>query len=122
MSSHTAVLEIELKDDGSISLTVNVFGIQAGTLVEISGNLTQANGAVATFYDVQKLPLHANPDDGYILTVIADSSAIADSSVNFMAEDVITVVGRTRVVKIWGTVLHGDLDELPPGIKAVWKN
>ena len=120
MSSHTAVLKIELKDDGSISLTVIVFGFQAGALVEISGHLTQANGAVATFHDVQKLPPPANPGDGSLLTVTADPPAIADSSVNFVPEDVITVVGQTRAVKIWGTVLHGDLD-LPPRIKAVWK-
>jgi hypothetical protein len=122
MSSHTAVLKIELKDDGSIILTVIVFGFQAGALVEISGDLTQANGAVATFFDVQKLPDPANPDDGSLLTVTADPPAIADSSVNFDPEDVITVVGRTRVVKIWGTVLHRDPDELPPGIRAVWKS
>jgi hypothetical protein len=122
MSSHTAVLRIELKDDGSISLTVIVFGFQADTLVEISGDLTQANGAVATFYDVQKLPDPANPDDGSVLTVTADPPAIADSSVNFEPEHVITVVGRTRAVKIWGTVLHRDPDELPPGTKAVWKS
>src|SRR6266446_2128435 len=101
MSSHTAVLKIKLKDDGSISLTVNVFGFQVDTLVEISGHLTQANGAVATFYDVQRLPLPAEPDDGSVLTVIADPPTIADSSVNFVPEHVITVVGQTRAVKIW---------------------
>jgi len=121
MSSHTAVLKIELKDGGSIILTIIVFGFQAGALVEISGDLTQANGAVATFFDVQRLPDPANSDDGSLLTVTADPPAIADSSVNFDPEDVITVVGRTRVVKIWGTVLHRDQDELPPGIQAVWK-
>ena len=114
MSSHTAVLEIELKDDGSISLTVNVFGIQAGALVEISGHATQDNGAIATFYDVQKLLPPDSPDSGSILTMTAESSA------EFVAGEVITVAGQARAVKIWGTILDGD-PKLPPGTKAVWK-
>jgi hypothetical protein len=121
MSSHTAVLEIELNDGGSISLTVIVFGFQAKTLVEISGHLTQANGAVATFYDVQKLPPPAKPGDGSVLKVIADPPAIADSSVDFVPDHVITVVGQTRAVKVWGTVLHRDPDDKRPGTKAIWK-
>jgi hypothetical protein len=121
MSSHTAVLEIELNDSGSISLTVIVFGFQAETLVEISGHLTQANGAVATFYDVQKLPPPAKPGDGSVLTVIADPPAIADSSVDFVPDHVITVVGQTRAVKVWGTVLHRDPYDKRPGTKAIWK-
>ena len=35
---------------------VNVYGFEKGTLVEISGQATQANGAVATFYSVQAMP------------------------------------------------------------------
>ena len=53
---HTEVPEIELRDDDSIGLTVEVFGFEAGTPVEISGHATQANGAIATFYDIQNLP------------------------------------------------------------------
>ena len=68
--SLSQVSEIELRDDGSIALTIEVFGFEAGTPVEISGNATQANGAIATFYDIQNLP-PASPGGGSFLTVIA---------------------------------------------------
>ena len=109
--SHTEVLEIELRDDDSIALTIEVFMFEAGTPVEISGSATQANGAMATFYDVQILP-PAGPDGGSFLTVTAVPRT------KFVAGETITVVGRAA--KIWGTVLHADLDEQRPGIKAVW--
>ena len=109
---HTEVPEIELRDDDSIGLTVEVFGFEAGIPVEISGHATQANGAIATFYDIQNLPA-ANPDGGSFLTVVAVPS------VKFAAGEVITVVGRAA--KIWGTVLNADLNEQRPGIKSVWK-
>jgi hypothetical protein len=52
---HTQVRKIQLKEDGSISLTIEVFGFDEGTIVEISGHATQANVAIATFYVVQDL-------------------------------------------------------------------
>jgi hypothetical protein len=104
--------EIELRDDGSLVLTVEVFGFEAGTRVEVSGSATQANGAIATFYDIQSLP-PAEPGGGSYLTVTASSLG------DFVTGDVITVVGRAT--KIWGTVLSGDPDDQRPGIKAVWK-
>lgn len=109
---HTEVPEIELRDDDSVSLTVEVFGFEAGIPVEISGSATQANGAIATFYDIQNLP-PASPDGGSFLTVIAVPST------KFVAGEVITVVGRAA--KIWGTVLQGNPDEQRPGVKSVWK-
>jgi hypothetical protein len=111
---HSQVPEIDLNDDGSVSLTVEVFGFEPGTIVEISGHATQDNGAIATFYDVQQLPPPDSPDSGSILTMIAEPSA------EFVAGDVITVAGQARAVKIWGTILDGD-PKLPPGTKAVWK-
>jgi hypothetical protein len=112
--SHTKVPKIELKDDHSISLTVAVFGFEIGALVEISGQATQANGAIATFYDVQTLP-PAQPDGSSLLAVAADPSR------EFVAEDVITVAGQARAVRLWGTVLDPDPGEQGPGIKAAWK-
>jgi hypothetical protein len=61
---HTQVPEIDLRDDGSLSLTVEVFGFAVGSIVEISGHANQANGAIATFYTVQELPAtsgHGSP-------------------------------------------------------------
>jgi hypothetical protein len=111
--SHTKVLEIELREDGSFSLIVAVFGFETDTLVEISGHATQANGAIATFYDVQNLP-PAGPDGSSLLRVTAVPST------EFVAGDVITVAGQARAVKLWGTVLDPDRDKRP-GIKAAWK-
>jgi hypothetical protein len=109
---HTEVPEIELRDDDSIVLTIEVFGFEAGTPVELSGSATQPNGAIATFYDIQNLP-PASPGGGSFLTVIATPSP------KFVTGDVITVVGRAT--KIWGTVLAEDPGDRPRGIKAVWK-
>ena len=114
MSSHTAVLEIDLKDTGSVSLTVEVIGFEPGTLVEISGHATQDNGVIATFYDVQELPSPGSPDSGSILTMTAEPAA------EFVAGEVITVAGQARALKIWGTILDGD-PKLRPGTKAVWR-
>jgi len=50
---HTQVSEIDLNDTGSVSLTVEFFGFEPGTIVEISGHASQDNGVIATFYDVQ---------------------------------------------------------------------
>ena len=109
---HTEVPEIELRDDDSISLTVQVFGFEAGMPVEISGHATQANGAIATFYNIQSLP-PAEPSGGSFVTLTASPST------DFVPGEVITVVGRATM--IWGTVLHGDPGDQRPGIKAVWK-
>ena len=109
---HTEVPEIELRDDDSIAITVEVFGFEAGTPVEISGDATQPNGAIATFYDIQNLP-PASPGGGSFVTVIAIPSP------EFVAGEMITVVGRAA--KIWGTVLYEDRDDQRPGIKEVWK-
>ena len=110
--THSEVTEIELRDDGSLALTVGIFGFEAGTPVEVSGSATQANGAMATFYDIQSLPA-AEPGGFSFLTVTAAPSG------NFVAGEVITVVGRAA--KIWGTVLSEDPGDLGRGIKARWK-
>jgi hypothetical protein len=108
---HTQVNEIELKDDGSLVLTIEVFGFEPGTKVEISGSATQDNGAIATFYDIGDLP-PAKPDGGSVLTVTAAPTS------GFGADQVITVAGRAT--KIWGTVLHADTGNLPAGVEGLW--
>ncbi len=109
---HTAVTEIELRDDDSIVLTIEVFGFDVGTTVEISGSASQENGAIATFYDIRDLP-PAEADGGSFLTVTASLST------GLVPGEVISVVGRAT--KIWGTILCDDPDDKRPGIKAVWK-
>jgi hypothetical protein len=107
---NSEVSEIELGDEGSLTCTVEVFGFEPGERVEISGSATQANGAIATFYDIQDLP-NAGSDGGSLLTVTA-APAPAPSP-GFVKGEVISVVGRAA--KIWGTVLSD------PEIKGVWK-
>ena len=109
--SHSQVTEIELRDDGSIALTIEIFGFEAGTSVEIAGSATQDNGAMATFNDIQNLP-PADPDGGSFLTVTAVPTT------KFLAGELITVVGRSA--KIWSTVLAETPDQRP-GVEAVWK-
>jgi hypothetical protein len=110
--THSEVTAIELRDDGSLALIVEVFGFEAGIPVEVSGSITQANGAMATFQDIQVLP-PASPDGGSFLTVTTLPTT------EFAAGEVITVVGRAA--KIWGTVLQAGLPDLTSGVKAVWK-
>jgi DNA-binding SARP family transcriptional activator/predicted ATPase len=97
---NSEVSEIELGDEGSLTCTVEVFGFGPGERVEISGSATQANGAIATFYDIQVLR-NAGSDGGFLLTVTA-APAPAPSP-GFVTGEVISVVGRAA--RIWGTVL-----------------
>ncbi len=53
---NSEVPRVELNEDGTINLVVDVHGFDAGSPVEISGQVTQDNGAVATFYSVQEMP------------------------------------------------------------------
>jgi hypothetical protein len=99
--AHTKVTKIEIRYDGTLVLTIEVSGFEAGELIEISGSATQVNGAIATFYDLQNLPA-PGPDGGSVVT------ATATPETAFAAADVITVVGRAT--KIWGTVLHAATD------------
>jgi hypothetical protein len=109
--AHSKVTKIEIRSDGTLVLSIEVFGFEAGELIEISGSATQVNGAIATFYDLQNLPA-PGPGGGSVMT------ATATPETAFAAADVITVVGRAT--KIWGTVLYAATDEQGPGIKAAW--
>jgi hypothetical protein len=62
------VPKIELNLDGTVNFYVNVGGFRVGTPVEISGQATQTNGAVATFQDVKTMT-KGDPEEGVILVV-----------------------------------------------------
>ena len=57
------VPRIELSQDGTVTFYVNVGGFRVGTPVEMSGYATQDNGAIATFQDVQLMPV-GDPKEG----------------------------------------------------------
>jgi hypothetical protein len=97
---HSEVPKIELNDtDGTITLTVQVYGFDARAPVEISGHATQANGAVTTFYDVQEMPA-PDADGGSVLNVTGVPSTA------FQKGEPITVVARAA--EVWFTELNPD--------------
>ncbi|MGZ5943671.1 MAG: peroxidase family protein, partial [Isosphaeraceae bacterium] len=114
------VPKITLNKDHSITLYVRIFDFDEGTPVEISGQATQANGAVATFYRVLQMP--ASDATGATLVV---PSVTAVPPNNFAAGFPITVVARATAA--WITTLEADPEALasatensdPP--KAAWK-
>ena len=107
------VPRIELSQDGTVTLFVNVGGFRVGTPVEISGYATQANGAIATFQDVQLMP-SGDPVEGVILVV----KGVPVIGSTFSPQEPITVVARAT--DAWITRLDLDLGEkaLPNAIKA----
>jgi hypothetical protein len=98
MSSNSEVPRIELNQDDTISIKVEVDGIKVGTPVEVSGHATQENGAVATFYSVQELPSNR--------AVWVKSIPAADSRNTFKAGFPITVVARAA--EAWVTMLGAE--------------
>lgn len=114
---YSQVPRIELNQDGTINLLVNVSGFDPGTPIEISGQATQDNGAVATFYSVQKMP-PSGP------LYVARLSAVPPN--NFAAGFPITVVARAA--QVWITALEADTDSgalqgrvFPDPLQAAWK-
>jgi hypothetical protein len=114
------VPKIILNKDHSITLYVSIFDFEEGTPVEISGQATQANGAVATFYSVLQMP--DSDEDGATLEV---PSVAAVPPNNFAAGFPITVVARAAAA--WITTLEADPEALPAATensdppKAAWK-
>ena len=96
--SYSAVPRVELNKDGTINLAVNVDGFEPGTSIEISGQATQMNGAVATFYSVQKVP-----DKGPVVGV---TSVPVVGANEFAAGFPVTVVARAA--EVWMTTLEPD--------------
>jgi Animal haem peroxidase len=114
------VPKITLNKDHSITLYVRIFDFEEDTPVEISGQATQANGAVATFYKVLQMP--DSGADGALLEI---PSVVAALPNNFAAGFPITVVARATAA--WITTLEAEPEALlavtgdsdPP--KAAWK-
>lgn len=114
---YSQVPRIELNQDGTINLLVNVSGFDPGTPIEISGQATQDNGAVATFYSVQKMP-PSGP------LYVARLSAVPPNK--FAAGFPVTVVARAA--QVWITALEADTDSgalqgrvFPDPLQAAWK-
>jgi hypothetical protein len=88
--------------DNTITLSVDLGGFDADTLVEISGNATQDNGAVTTFYAVQAIPA----DSGEEVTLPVVSPVEPNT---FKADSPVTVVARAAAV--WVNTLNPDTSQ-----------
>jgi hypothetical protein len=114
---YSAISRAELNQDDTINLVVRVEGFLPGEPIEISGQATQADGAVATFYYIQVMP-----DDGIV--VVPSIPAILPNK--FVAGSAITVVARAS--QVWMTTLQDDSDPVSRRenmvsgqSKAAWK-
>jgi Animal haem peroxidase len=100
------VPRIELSQDGTVTIFVSVGGFRVGTPVEISGYATQANGAIATFQDVQLMP-EWDPVEGVPLVV----KCVPVIGSTFAPNEPITVVARAA--DVWITTLDLDTGKKP---------
>jgi hypothetical protein len=96
---YSAVSKITLDQSGKITLYVTVPGWEEGLPIEISGQATQENGAVATFYSVQEMPASG---------VLQVSDVAAAPPNKFEAGFPITVVARAS--EAWITMLGANTD------------
>jgi len=121
---NSEVPTVELNHDGTINLVVNLTGFAAGAPVEISGQVTQENGAVATFYTVQEMPpsgivnlpnLPVVPnkdfDPDFPITVVARASEVWISTLQ---------VGATGSGPVESKVISGPVQAAWAVNKAHW--
>jgi Animal haem peroxidase len=94
---NSAVSRIELNQDGTINLVIDVYGFKPGQPVEISGTATQENGAVASFHRVQQMP-----QNGPVL--VKGVSAVPGN--NFARGFPVTIVARAS--EVWITTMAED--------------
>jgi len=107
--TNSEVPRVELNHDGTINLEIDTYGFDPGTPIEISGHVTQDNGAVATFYHVQEMP-KSGP---LLVTKLSVVPAAKPAANNFVPGLPITVV--VRASQVWITVLREDKD---PGARV----
>jgi hypothetical protein len=99
MGGLSQVPRIQLNKDDTISLEVSVYGFEKDTPVEISGQATQENGAVAAFFSVLTMP-EVKDEESVLVTL--DSVPVL-SPKKFAAGFPITVVARAA--EAWITTL-----------------
>jgi hypothetical protein len=100
--SNSHVPRIELNQDGTINLVVDVYGFDVETPIEISGQVTQENGAVAPFYSVQFMPISTG--ESALLSV---ASIPVVPGINFTPGFPIKVF--VRAAESWITTLDEDM-------------
>ena len=117
--ANSHVTTVNLKDDDTMEIIVQFNGFGSGELVEISGYVTQTEGAYSSFYRQCPVP----PDASQPLGTVEVPVTIAKMD-NLQDQDAMIVV--TKVAKVWPTVLSSDLasgvtpEMLPAGVLARW--
>ena len=111
--SNSQVPRVVLNQDNTISIEVNVSGFNPGDPVEISGQATQANGAIASFYSVQPMP---QPPNGNSAPIWVKSIPVVGET-EFQPGSSVTVVARAS--EVWYTTLAMELNpELDPQLQG----
>lgn len=111
--SNSQVPRVVLNQDNTISIQVNVSGFNPGDPVELSGQATQANGAIASFYSVQPMP---QPPDGNSAPIWVKSVPVVGQTA-FQPGAPVTVVARAS--EVWYTTLAMELNpELDPALES----
>jgi hypothetical protein len=93
------VTSVHLFDDGSVQVNVLFDGFTADEPVEISGYVTQTDGAYSSFYLYTTAPNPA-PDQPWVTVPVTIDAGIKD----LRDSDHMTTV--TKVAKVWPTVLE----------------
>ena len=98
------VPRIELNQDGTVTIYVNVGGFRPDTPVEVSGYATQTSGAVATFHYIQSMPPANDPsyDPNYGMIVVVPPVPVIGPP--FDPADPVTVIARAA--DVWITELE----------------
>ena len=115
--SYSWVTAIAPNQDGSkVTVSVKVDGFEPGVAVEISGYATQANGAIATFYDVQEMPANGGQA---ALMVVANVPVLPPGG--FSAGVPIVVVARAADVWVT-TMVPGTVSPDTQGSTPAWQS
>lgn len=115
------VNKIELnKKDGTLNLKVGVVGFDADAPIEISGEVTQTSGTVATYYAIRtmpKVPPNTDGTPGEAVVTVESVSAVPPNK--FDPGQPITVV--SRAAEVWITTLDaGAAQPENPAVQAEW--
>ena len=102
--SHTLVTQVEIDNDNTVKVSIQVDAFMPNESVEISGYVAQHHGAFATFNDFQTIATKLGGTA--ILTVTATP---APNSNGFQKGHDVTVF--LRVAKVWVTVLAEGQDQ-----------
>jgi hypothetical protein len=98
-NAHSHVTTVHLMQDGTVQVNVLFDGFRAGEPVEISGYVTQTDGAYSSFYSYMTVP-----GDPTQPPAVVEMPVIIDEGIDDLRlTDLMTVV--TKVAKVWPTVL-----------------